>query len=439
MWEYLEENLYLVLLVFAVAYFLYYRKYAFYVYYQHSTFKKGQRFLGKTLPSFPNSWYCVMKTDDLKKGDTKYIDYFGQNIALFRGDNGKVYAVDAYCAHMGANLAIGGKVKYGKCIQCPFHGWVFDGETGYSVLGPDMKIREAEKYKYNETVGTCDHKGEAFKCIGKEKVQIRTWVTREMCGFIFVWYHAMEEFRTKPQYEPLDVTEFINRTSYRGYSRNIIESHVQDIPENGGDLMHFFYVHTQLIPGTDLLRATWRSKWLPADTPDLREQMSHEVEYVNKFKKEIFDKYLTKENSKYIGVLNLDMYAILPGGKKFFFFNATGLQVGGGLVYLFLKSPFFETLFFQTVVSLQRYKHEMFMHIYTSSYMPYWATALKLRLETQQVMNDGVVWDNKKFGMETYYNMKSEPDKMLFDWRTWYSQFYEGCRETEEAREKYNW
>jgi cholesterol 7-dehydrogenase len=71
--------------------------------------------------------------------------------------------------------------------------------------------------------------------------------------------------------------------------------------------------------------------------------------------------------------------------------------------------------------------------------MPYWATALKLRLETQQVMNDGVVWDNKKFGMETYYNMKSEPDKMLFDWRTWYSQFYEGCRETEEAREKYNW
>jgi len=35
--------------------------------------------------------------------------------------------------------------------------------------------------------------------------------------------------------------------------------------------------------------------------------------------------------------------------------------------------------------------------------------------------------------------MKSEPDKMLFDWRNWYSQFYEGCRETEEAREKYNW
>ena len=35
---------------------------------------------------------------------------------------------------MGANLGIGGVVKNEHCIQCPFHGWVFDGETGDCVV-----------------------------------------------------------------------------------------------------------------------------------------------------------------------------------------------------------------------------------------------------------------------------------------------------------------
>ena len=41
--------------------------------------------------------------------------------------DGKVYALHSYCAHLGANLGIGGKVVNNKCIQCPFHGWLYDG------------------------------------------------------------------------------------------------------------------------------------------------------------------------------------------------------------------------------------------------------------------------------------------------------------------------
>ena len=37
--------------------------------------------------------------------------------------------VDAYCAHLGAHLGVGGKVE-GECIRCPFHGWRYDGESG---------------------------------------------------------------------------------------------------------------------------------------------------------------------------------------------------------------------------------------------------------------------------------------------------------------------
>lgn len=34
---------------------------------------------------------------------------------------------------MGANLGIGGTVINEKCIQCPFHGWLYDGSTGDCV------------------------------------------------------------------------------------------------------------------------------------------------------------------------------------------------------------------------------------------------------------------------------------------------------------------
>ena len=50
----------------------------------------------------------------------------GHNITIFRNKDGKVYALHSYCAHLGANLGIGGKVVNNKCIQCPFHGWLYD-------------------------------------------------------------------------------------------------------------------------------------------------------------------------------------------------------------------------------------------------------------------------------------------------------------------------
>ena len=43
--------------------------------------------------------------------------------------------VDAYCPHLGANLGVGGRV-HGNCIECPFHGWQFDGETGQCTSIP---------------------------------------------------------------------------------------------------------------------------------------------------------------------------------------------------------------------------------------------------------------------------------------------------------------
>lgn len=59
----------------------------------------------------------------------------GEQVAVFRGTEGKAYVVDAYCPHLGANLAVGGRVV-GQSIECPFHGWQFRGEDGKCVRIP---------------------------------------------------------------------------------------------------------------------------------------------------------------------------------------------------------------------------------------------------------------------------------------------------------------
>lgn len=62
-------------------------------------------------------------------------------MAVFRGQTGKAYVVDAYCPHLGANLAVGGQVL-GDCIECPFHGWKFQGSDGKCVQIPYAQTGE---------------------------------------------------------------------------------------------------------------------------------------------------------------------------------------------------------------------------------------------------------------------------------------------------------
>jgi cholesterol 7-dehydrogenase len=137
----------------ATVYALYLRKFKFYLYHQLDdvTEEQANRPRGKCPPFFPNGWYSILNGDELKIRQVRFIDYCGREIVVFRGANGRVYALDAYCSHMGANLGLGGSVKNGQCIQCPFHGWIFDGETGACVQSFETKADKAvNQFEYND-------------------------------------------------------------------------------------------------------------------------------------------------------------------------------------------------------------------------------------------------------------------------------------------------
>ncbi len=136
-----------------VSYLLYLRKFKFYIYHQVDdiTEEKANKPRGKCPPFFPNGWYSILNGDELKPRQVRFIDYCGREIVVFRGTNGIVYALDAYCSHMGANLGKGGVVKNGQCIQCPFHGWVFDGETGACVQSFESKANKpVNQFEYHD-------------------------------------------------------------------------------------------------------------------------------------------------------------------------------------------------------------------------------------------------------------------------------------------------
>ncbi|GAC1492249.1 MAG: hypothetical protein NVS2B14_04900 [Chamaesiphon sp.] len=73
-------------------------------------------------------WYIAYPSRALPKGKAKSLEICGRRIAIFRGEDGQVRALDAYCPHLGTDLGIG-QVD-GNWIRCACHHWAFD-ETGH--------------------------------------------------------------------------------------------------------------------------------------------------------------------------------------------------------------------------------------------------------------------------------------------------------------------
>src|SRR4051812_31560864 len=47
-------------------------------------------------PRYPNGWFQVAYSDDLAAGGVLPLEYFGKQLVLFRGQDGKPYLLDAY-------------------------------------------------------------------------------------------------------------------------------------------------------------------------------------------------------------------------------------------------------------------------------------------------------------------------------------------------------
>lgn len=89
---------------------------------------------------FINFWYPVIESKDLGEAPER-IKMLGLDFVVFRDSNGGAHCLSNTCTHRGGSLA-GGKIN-GDCIQCPYHGWEFNGDGEVQripSLGPNPRI-----------------------------------------------------------------------------------------------------------------------------------------------------------------------------------------------------------------------------------------------------------------------------------------------------------
>ncbi len=73
---------------------------------------------------FTQSWFAICRSQDIQVGEVKGFGFLDGRIVVYRGENGEIRVMSAYCPHLGADLATGKVI--GNDVQCGFHHWTFD-------------------------------------------------------------------------------------------------------------------------------------------------------------------------------------------------------------------------------------------------------------------------------------------------------------------------
>ena len=130
--------------------------------------------------TYPRGWFVIAEASELDNGAIG-VDFFGKEMALYRGTSGRIVLLDAYCKHMGthltkstsAHVVSSGAQIVGDSIVCPYHAWKY---------GPDGTL---EDIPYDNI---CPKSG-----------SIDAYHVREVMGCIMMWH---DEEGGAPDYEP---------------------------------------------------------------------------------------------------------------------------------------------------------------------------------------------------------------------------------------------
>ncbi len=106
-----------------------------------------------------NFWYIAAQSGEVKFGTDRPLKVMmlGHHFALWRDSKGKVRCISDTCTHRGGSMG-DGRVR-GDCVECPYHGWTFDGDGNcvrLPSLGPNARIPERtriDSYPVEEKYG----------------------------------------------------------------------------------------------------------------------------------------------------------------------------------------------------------------------------------------------------------------------------------------------
>ncbi|CAN1514521.1 Rieske_RO_Alpha_N domain containing protein [Sphingomonadaceae bacterium] len=83
-------------------------------------------------------WWAVARSEEVTGDKPINVDIGDQPVVLWRDKDGFVRALEDRCPHRRAPLSLGCVLASGA-IQCGYHGWTYDGESGRLVDIPNLK------------------------------------------------------------------------------------------------------------------------------------------------------------------------------------------------------------------------------------------------------------------------------------------------------------
>lgn len=164
---------------------------------------------------YARGWHCLGLASDFKDGKPHRLDAFGTRLVAFQGEDGQVRILDAWCPHMGADLALGH--VQGNSVVCKFHNWSFGGD------------------------GACNHIPYGKRV--PPKARVRTWPVCEQNKLLFVWNDP--EGNPPPAEATVPRLEQALSPEWSDWfmSKWTIDNNCRELVDNLADLAHFGPVH----------------------------------------------------------------------------------------------------------------------------------------------------------------------------------------------------
>ncbi|MER7396887.1 Rieske 2Fe-2S domain-containing protein [Streptomyces sp. NPDC000151] len=172
---------------------------------------------GRPPARYARGWHCLGLADRFKDGEPHEVEAFGTKLVVFQGEHdGALHVLNAYCPHMGGNLAHG-SVK-GDTLACPFHDWRWSGNGRCAAVPYARRV--------------------------PPRARTRAWPTLEENRQLFVWHdpegNPPPPDVTIPRIEGVFSDEW---SDWTWHTLRVEGANCREIVDNIVDMAHFYYVH----------------------------------------------------------------------------------------------------------------------------------------------------------------------------------------------------
>ena len=321
-------------------------------------------------PPYPDGWYRVAASREIKPGTVKHVQCVGEQIAVFRGrTSGRIAVVDTFCPHQGANLAHG-RVD-GDRLQCPFHGWQVDG-CGRIRVRPHAEDRP---------------------------LLHRHWEAVDYYGMVMVYRSAHGDTRPPYRLPPqpnIDDGQLVCRGQY---DAGEVGMHIIEFAENSVDFEHFSQIHGNMrIPWTNIvlpwIRIRHKTSW------SLDNNFGHISYFVDEPLLEIGGRVLKGTRSR------AEITFLGPGSIVRFDFDVP--RIG-------------RITMFQTHTPVEALKQRVTFRWFAARRVPRIFVSYVVGNWISQWRQDVEIWKEKIYRS---HPMGNTDDTLLSRMRKWYGQFY---------------